>query len=142
LTQERKMSRKSWVVQADDKLIFVCDNGMFVKKPATAKGPLFDGPAKILFRAKTTSLPQDPLLAVYRIDDAVYANAMTWESLTKCTSKGKVWLPEGAELIHIGGSHVVKKAGRKKDIELRVSEVKQRTVGGKGSKVCNVSDLA
>jgi DNA gyrase subunit A len=142
LTQERKMSRKSWVVQADDKLIFVCDNGMFVKKPATAKGPLFDGPAKILFRAKTTSLPQDPLLAVYRIDDAVYANAMTWESLTKCTSKGKVWLPEGAELIHIGGSHVVKKAGRKKDIELRVSEVKQRSVGGKGSKVCNVSDLA
>ena len=141
LTQERKMSRKSWVVQADDKLIFVCDNGMFVKKPASAKGPLFDGPTSVLFRAKTTSLPGDPLLAVYKIGDGVYTNALPWEALTKCTSKGKTWLPTGAELIHLGGSYVVKKAGRKKDVELRVADVKQRPVGGKGSKVCNVSDM-
>jgi len=142
LTQERKMSRKSWVVQADDKLIFVCDNGMFVKKPATAKGPLFDGPTEILFRAKTTSLPEDPLLAVYKIGEGVYANAMSWEALTKCTSRGKTWLPEGAELIHLGGSYIVKKEGRKKDVQLKVSEVKQRPIGGKGSKVCNFVDLA
>ena len=141
LTQERKMSRKSWVVQADEKLVFVCDNGMFVKKPASAKGPLFEGPAQILYRAKTSSLPSDPLLAVYRIGDGIYTNTMAWESLTKCTSRGKSYLPDGAELIHLGGSYVVKKAGRKKDIELRVSEVKQRPVGGKGTKVCNVSDL-
>ena len=142
LTQERKMSRKSWVVQADDKLIFVCDNGKFVKKPASAKGPLFDGPTQILFRAKTTSLPEDALLAVYKIGDSVYTNAMSWEALTKCTSKGKTWLPDGAELIHLGGSYIVKKAGRKKDVALKVSEVKQRPVGGKGTKVCNFVDLA
>ena len=142
LTQERKMSRKSWVVQADDKLIFVCDNGKFVKKPASAKGPLFDGPTQILFRAKTTSLPEDALLAVYKIGDSVYTNAMSWEALTKCTSKGKTWLPDGAELIHLGGSYIVKKAGRKKDVALKVSEVKQRPIGGKGTKVCNFVDLA
>ena len=141
LTQERKMSRKSWVVQSDDKLIFVCDNGKFVKVGATAKGPLFDGPTSVLFRAKTTSLPEAPLLAVYSIGDSVYANAMSWEALTKCTSRGKTWLPEGAELIHLGGSYIVEKAGRKKNVELKVSEVKQRPIGGKGSKVCNVSDL-
>jgi DNA gyrase/topoisomerase IV subunit A len=142
LTQERKMSRKSWVVQSDDKLIFVCDNGKFVKVGATAKGPLFDGPTNVLFRAKTTSLPESPLLAVYSINGSVYTNVLIWESLTKCTSRGKIWLPEGAELIHIGGSYVVEKAGRKKNIELKVAEVKQRPVGGKGSKVCNLSDLA
>ena len=136
------MSRKSWVVQADDKLIFVCDNGKFVKKPSTAKGPLFDGPTQILFRAKTTSLPSDPLLAVYRIGDGVYSNALSWESLTKCTSRGKTWLPEGAELIHLGGSYIVEKSGRKKDVALKVAEVKQRPVGGKGTKVCNFEDLA
>ena len=142
LTQERKMSRKSWVVQNDDKLLFVCDNGMFVKKPATAKGPLFDGPTQVLFRAKTSSLPTDPLLAVYKIGDGIYSNAFSWENLTKCTSKGKIWLPKGAELIHIGGSYIIEKAGRKKDIALKVSEVKQRPIGGKGTKVCNFIDLA
>ena len=142
LTQERKMSRKSWVVQSSDKLIFVCDNGMFVKKPATAKGPLFDAPVGILFRAKTSSLPNDPLLAVFKLDGNVYANTMTWDSLTKCTSKGKTWLPDGAELIHLGGSYIVEKAGRKKNVELRVAKSSQRTIGGKGTKVCNASDLA
>ena len=142
LTQERKMSRKSWVVQSDDKLIFVCDNGKFVKVGATAKGPLFDGPTSILFRAKTTSLPESPLLAVYSIGESVYTNVLTWESLTKCTSRGKIWLPEGAELIHLGGSYIVEKAGRKKNVELKVNDVKQRPAGGKGSKVCNLADLA
>ena len=142
LTQERKMSRKSWVVQSDDKLIFVCDNGKFVKVGATAKGPLFDGPTKILFRAKTTSLPESPLLAVYSIDGSVYANALTWESLTKCTSRGKAWLPNGAELIHLGGAYVLEKSGRKKDLVLDSKTVKQRPVGGKGSKVAVVADLA
>jgi len=141
LTQERKMSRKSWVVQADDKLLFVCDNGMFVKRPASAKGPLFDGPVQVLFRAKTSSLPTDPLLAVYRIGDGIYTNTLPWELLTKCTSRGKNYLPDNAELIHLGGSYIVEKAGRKKNIELRVSEVKQRAIGGKGSKVCNSADL-
>jgi hypothetical protein len=141
LTQERKMSRKSWVISAEDKLVFVCDNGKFVKVGATAKGPLFDGPAQVLFRAKTTSLPEIPLLAVFRIEDSVYANVFEWEQLTKCTSRGKQWLPDGAELIHLGGNYIVKRAGRKKDIELKVSEVKQRAIGGKGTKVTTVADM-
>ena len=141
LTQERKMSRKSWVVQSDDKLVFVCDNGKFVKVGATAKGPLFDGPANVLFRAKTTSLPEMPLLAVYKIGDGIYSNLLPWESLTKCTSKGKNWLPEGAELIHLGGNYTVEKAGRKKDVQLDTKTVKPRAIGGKGNKVCNVADL-
>ena len=61
LTQERKMSRKSWVISAEDKMVFVCDNGKYVKVGATSKGPLFEGPTKVLFRAKTTSLPEIPL---------------------------------------------------------------------------------
>jgi len=141
LTQERKMSRKSWVVEKDDKLVFVCSNGKYVKVGSAAKGPLFDGPTEILFRAKTSSLPEIPLLAVYKIGDGVYANVMNWESLTKCTSRGKNWLPEGAELIHLGGNYTVEKEGRKKDVQLDTKTTKQRPVGGKGTKVCNLSDL-
>ena len=141
LTQERKMSRKSWVVEKDDKLIFVCSNGKYVKVGSTAKGPLFDGPTEILFRAKTSSLPDIPLLAVYKIGEAVYANVMQWEQLTKCTSRGKNWLPEGAELIHLGGNYTVEKAGRKKNVQLDTKTTKAKAVGGKGTKVCNTSDL-
>ena len=71
----------------------------------------------------------------------MYANVFEWEQLTKCTSRGKTWLPEGAELIHLGGSYTVEKKGRKKNVDLSAKTVKARTIGGKGTKVCNTSDL-
>lgn len=140
ITQQKKLDRKSWVVPADDKMVFVCDNGMFVKVGARHKGPLFDGPTKVLFKQKTSQLPEACLNAVYSIGDGVYANVMTWESLTKCTSRGKSYLPDGAELIHLGGTFTLKMKGRKKDKVIGINTVKTRPVGGKGTKIANLAD--
>jgi DNA gyrase subunit A len=140
LTQQKKLDRKSWVVPSDDKMLFVCDNGFFVKVGARHKGPLFDAPTKVLFKAKTSSLPDTPLVVVYKIGDAVYGNVLTWESLTKCTARGKSYLPEGAELIHLGGTYTLPMAGRRKDKVIGINTVKSRPVGGKGTKLANLSD--
>ena len=69
------------------------------------------------------------------------SNVLNWEQLTKCTSRGKNWLPDGAELVHLGGNYTVEKKGRKKNVELTATTVKSRTVGGKGTKVCNLDEV-
>ena len=140
LTQQKKLDRKSWVVQADDKMVFVCDNGFFTKVGARHKGPLFDSPTKVLFRAKSSSLPEAPLVVIYKIGDALYGNIMAWDSLTKCTSRGKKFLPEGAELVHLGGTYTLSMAGRRKDKVIGINTVKPRPVGGKGTKLANLVD--
>ena len=56
--------------------------------------------------------------------------------------QGKRWLPEGAELIHLGDSYEVKLKGRKKNKQLNHTTLKSRPVGGKGTKVCSTEDLA
>jgi DNA gyrase subunit A len=142
ITQQKKLDRKSWVVPADDKMVFVCDNGMFVKVGARHKGPLFDEPTAVLFKQKLSQLPEANLIAVYKIGDSIYANVMPWESLTKCTSRGKSWLPEGAELIHLGNTFTLKMAGRRKDKVIGINSVKVRPVGGKGTKIANLSDTS
>ena len=136
------MTRGCTVVDRDDKFVFVCDNGKFYKTPSSYKGPLSDEPTAVLFQGKTSSLSEVPLVAVWKLDGGVYANLIQWESLTKTTSKGKSWLPAGAELIHLGGTYEVKLSGRKKNKMLDSKTLKPRPVGGKGSKIVNVEDLA
>ena len=142
VTQLRKMTRGCTVVERTDKFVFVCDNGRFYKTPSSVKGPLADAPTKVLFQTKLSTLPSHSLVAVWKLDDAVYANLIGWESLTKTTSKGKAWLPEGAELLHLGDAYTLKMSGRKKDKELNSKTLKARPVGGKGSKIANISDIA
>jgi DNA gyrase subunit A len=140
LTQQKTLTKSAMVVPSDDKLLFVCDNGMFIKVSATAKGPLFSAPTKVLFKQKLSTLPEAALIAVYELGDSVYANVMVWESLTKCTSRGKSWLPEGAKLIHLGNTFTLEMKGRKKDKVIGINTVKPRPIGGKGTKIANLSD--
>jgi len=140
VTQQKKLDRKSWVVPADDKMIFVCDNGLFTKVGARHKGPLFESPTKVLFKQKLSQLPEIGLVAVYSIGDSVYANVLPWETLTKTTSRGKKWLPEGATLIHLGDAYTLKMNGRRKDKSINSTTIKARPVGGKGSKVAKLED--
>jgi len=142
VTQLRKMVRGCTVIDRDDKFVFVCDNGKFYKTPSSVKGPLASDPVKVLYQSKLSSLPSHPLVAVWTLNGAVYANLLPWESLTRTTSKGKSWLPEGADLMHLGDSFEVKLKGRKKDKMLNATTLKPRPVGGKGSKVCPMGDLA
>ena len=141
LTQQKKLLRSSWLVQSDDKMLFVCDNGKFYKTSATFKGPLSDQPTQVLARNTLSKASGKSLVAVFKLGDAVHANVIPWETVSKTTSKGKLWLPEGAELIHLGGEYTLAMKGRKKDKVLSVKTVKPRPVGGKASKIANITDV-
>ena len=142
ITQLRKMTRGCTVIDREDKFVFVCENGRFYKTPSSVKGPLASDPVKVLYQSKVSSLPELPLIAVWSLDGSVYANVIPWESLTRTTSKGKAWLPENADLIHLGGTYEVKLKGRKRDKTIGINTIKARPAGGRGTKIVNTEDLA
>jgi len=141
LTQLKKIARGATVVESTDKLLFLCDNGKTYRVSATAKGPLAEAPTRVLYKTKLSSMSETPIIAIWKLDDGIYANVMPFETLSKCTSKGKRWLPEGAELIHLGGTYTLEKEGRKRDIQVTINSIKLRPIGGKGNKIAKLDDV-
>ena len=135
VTQLKKLQRGAMVAERNEKLLFICDNGKFYKLPSSHKGPIADEPVKVLAKAKTESIGESTVIVVFKLNDDVRANVLKWQDLTKCTSKGKRYLPEGAELVHIGGTYELKKVGRRKDMTISINSVSPKTVGSRGTKL-------
>ena len=127
-------------VQDDQKIAVVCDNGMFYRLTSKHKGPVASEPTKVLARATTAKLPAKPLVAVWKTPDGVFGNVIPWETVLKTTSKGKRWLPEGAELLNLGETYTLKMKGRKKDKVVGINSIKSRPVGGVGTKLAKLED--
>ena len=128
--------------QDDQRLVVVCGNGFFYKLSPKHRGPVASEPTKVLARGNTGKLSETPLIAVWKTDEGVFANVIPWEMLTKTTSKGKRWLPEGAELLSLGGTYTVKMQGRKKDRVVGINAVKPRPIGGPGTKLAKLEEIA
>lgn len=129
-------------VQDDQKIVVACANGMFYRLPAKHRGPIASEPTKVLARATTAKLPAKPLVAVWKTEEGVFGNVIPWEVMTKTTSRGKRWLPEGAELIHLGDTYTLPMQGRRKDKTIGINSVKIRPVGGKGTKLAKLEEAA
>ncbi len=141
VTQLKRLERNSWVVPADQKMIFICDNGKFYKVGARHKGPVADTPTKVLARRHTGDSLEIPVLVVFELEGNIHANAIPWTTFEKCTSRGKSFLPEGAELIYLGTTYTVERKGRRKDVILTPQTVKPRPVGGKANKIAKADEL-
>jgi DNA gyrase/topoisomerase IV subunit A len=128
--------------QDDQKLLVVCGNGMFYKLPAKHRGPITDEPTKVLARGTTSKLPTNPLIAVWKTEEGVFANVIPWETFTKTTSRGKRWLPENAELVSLGGTFTLQMKGRRKDKIVGINTIKPRPVGGKGTKLAKLEEIS
>lgn len=144
LTQLKAPRGANFVIPDDQKMVFVCDNGYFYKVNARHRGPLSEAPTKVLLRGSTTNLPQDPIVAVWKTTEGIFANVIQWEDLLRTTSKGKRWLPEDAELIHVGtnGYELKYQSSRKKPKILSAKTVKARPVHGKGNKIAKTEEVA
>lgn len=129
-------------VQDDQKIVVVCGNGLFYRLGSKQRGPVADQPTKVLARATTAKLPAKPLVAVWKTPDGVFANVIPWETMTKTTSRGKRWLPDGAELIHVGDTYTLPMKGRKKDKVVGINSIKPRPVGGVGTKLAKLEEVA
>ena len=140
VTQLKKLQRGCTVADPSEKLLFICDDAKFYKVSSTFKGPLSDGPVGVLARARTGALSEAPIVVVFKLKDDVRANVFKWEQLLSCTRKGKRYLPEGAELIHIGGTYELKRKGRRRDQTVTINSVQPKRVGGTGTKLDKIDN--
>lgn len=143
IIEQLKKPRGANLVTENEKIIFITDNGMFKKVPATFKGPLYDGPTEVLSRGLESEFATRSYLILFKLDGQLKKIGISGEDFCKTTSKGKSFVPDGAELIYLGEDPytVTFKSKRKKPIVLTASEAKKGKPGAKGTKVCNVADI-
>lgn len=143
IIEQLKKPRGANLVTENEKIIFITDNGMFKKVPATFKGPLYDGPTEVLSRGLESEFATRNYLILFKLDGQLKKIGVSGEDFCKTTSKGKSFVPDGAELIYLGEDPytVTFKSKRKKPIVLTATEAKKGKPGAKGTKVCNVADI-
>jgi len=142
ITQLKKLQREALIVERAEKMLFICDDGKFYKLPSSHKGPIASGPVRVLAKAKTESIDESTVIIVFKLDGDVRANVLKWQDLTKCTAKGKRFLPEGAELIHIGGTYELVRSGRRKNMTVALNSVQAKAVGGRGTKLDKIENCS
>ena len=143
IIEQLKKPRGANLVTENEKIIFITDNGMFKKVSATFKGPLYEGPTKVLSRGLESEFATRTYLILFKLDGQLKKIGISGEDFCKTTSKGKSFVPEGAELVYLGEDPytVTFKSKRKKPMVLTATEVKKGRPGAKGTKVCNVADI-
>lgn len=144
LMEQLKGPRGSTLVCNDqDKVVVILGDGIVKKLPSRHKGPLSNQPVEVLMAEKESKLSDQKILAVWSLDNSLYASTLDGTNLSKTTSKGKKWLPDGATLVYLGTKtytlNYVSK--RKKAKQLTVKTIKERPVGSKGNKIAALSEV-
>jgi DNA gyrase/topoisomerase IV subunit A len=143
IIEQVKGPRGALVVERSEKVIFATQDGYFRKVHSHFKGPISNGFSSIVLAKKETDTANRKFLLVFKLEEALRAFVVNGEDLTKTTSSGKRFLPEGAELIHFGEeSYIVQMvSSRKKPLVLDLASTKLGKPNAKGIKVANLNEV-
>ena len=141
---QAKGPRGALVLDQKDKVVFLTQDGLLKKVPATFKGPIADSYTGVVLAKREAEVSLRKYLMVFKLEGQLKALTLSGEDLCKTTSKGKSALPEGAELVHFGedGYTVEFKSKRKKPMQITLANAKAGRPGAKGNKVANLDELA
>jgi DNA gyrase/topoisomerase IV subunit A len=141
--EQVKGPRGAMVVDANDKIILMTQDGTLKKVGANFKGPISNGYTPVALVKKETEVSERKFLTVFVLDGQLKAMMIDGKDLCRVTSKGKRWLPEGAEFQFFGeGSYTVPWVSpRKKKVELFPVTIKAGRPGSKGVKVASLSEV-
>jgi DNA gyrase subunit A len=143
VVEQAKGPRGCLIVERNEKVITLSQDGTLRKIPASFKGPLGTTIAPVLLAKKEADVTGRKYLVVFTFGDLLKAMTISGEDLCKVTSKGKQCLPEGSELLYFGeGSYTVPWVNsRKKKVELFPITTKLAKPGAKGIKVAHIDDI-
>jgi len=141
---QAKGPRGALVLDQKDKVVFLTQDGLLKKVPATFKGPIADSYTGVVLAKREAEVSLRKYLMVFKLEGQLKALTLSGEDLCKTTSKGKSALPEGAELVHFGedGYTVEFKSKRKKPMQITLATAKAGRPGAKGNKVASLDELA
>lgn len=141
MVQQVKGPRGAIVVDSKEKMVFMTDDGLLRKVPATFKGAISTGYSAVSLAKRETDVLSRKYLVVFELDSQVKALVMFGEDLCKVTSRGKRWLPDGAKLIHFGEDpYTIKWTSKRKKPVILDLGVKAGKPGGRGVKIAEVDD--
>ena len=143
LVTQEKGPRGALVVERSEKLILMTEDGTLRKVPSNFKGPISAEYSPVALAKVESVVAERSYLAVFILEGQLKAVVVSGEDLCRANSKGKRWLPEGAQFEYFGeGSYNVPWVSpRKKKVELRLADVRKGRPGAKGQKVANVQDV-
>jgi len=140
--EQAKGPRGALILDPKEKLISLTSDGILRKLPANFKGPLSSAFTPVTLAKRELDVVEKRFLTVFVLENELRAVVLSGEDLCRSTSKGKRWLPEGAELIHFAeGSYKVSwKSPRKKGVTLDL-QTKAGRPGSRGVKVGSLIDI-
>lgn len=141
--EQAKGPRGATVLDPKDKLIAMTEDGTLKKLPSNYKGPISSAFSPVVLAKRESEVAERTFLAVFKVGELLKAVSFSGGDLCKVTSKGKTWLPEGAECVFFGeGSWPVPwTSKRKKAVTLTAKEVKKGKPGAQGVKVAQLSEV-
>lgn len=143
VVEQAKGPRGAMVLDVKDKVILVTQDAFLRKVPATFKGAISVGPQGVVLAKREAEVKERKFLIVFTLVGQLRAMTFAGEDLVRATSKGKMLLPDGANLVYFGeGTYEVKHASTRKKPTVLNLEVKGGRPGGKGVKVANLTEVS
>ena len=142
LIEQVKGPRGAIVLEKSDKLVCLTENGFLKKVPYNYKGAIANEYSPVLLAKKESEVLSRKYIALYYHDDLIRSMVISGEDLCKATSKGKLWLPEGATALYLGESPrlIVWQSVRKKPTEVDFT-AKPGKPGSRGHKLGAYADV-
>jgi DNA gyrase subunit A len=142
VTQE-KGPRGAMVVDRADKLILMTHDGTLRRVPSNFKGPISAEYSPVALAKRESEVTERSYLTVFLLEGQLKAVVLSGADLCRANSKGKRWMPEGAEFVHFGeGSYTVPWVSpRKKAVQLSIASVRKGRPGAKGQVVAKAEEV-
>jgi DNA gyrase subunit A len=143
LVTQEKGPRGAIVVDRAEKLVLMTEDGTLRKVPSNFKGPISTDYSPVALAKRESEVAERSYLSVFILEGQLKAVVLSGEDLCRANSKGKKWMPEGAEFHYFGeGSYTVPWVSpRKRKVELFPVNVRKGRPGAKGQKVANVDEV-
>ena len=143
LVTQEKGPRGAMVIDRTEKLVLMTEDGTLRKVPSNFKGPISTDYSPVALAKRESEVAERSYLTVFILEGQLKAVVLSGEDLCRANSKGKKWMPEGAEFHYFGeGSYTVPWVSpRKKKVELFPVNVRKGRPGAKGQKVANVEEV-
>jgi hypothetical protein len=143
LVTQEKGPRGALVVERSEKLILMTEDGTLRKVPSNFKGPISAEYSPVALAKVESVVAERSYLSVFVLEGQLKAVVLSGADLCRANSKGKRWMPEGAEFVHFGeGSYTVPWISpRKKKVELFPVAVRKGRPGAKGQVVAKAEDV-
>jgi DNA gyrase subunit A len=142
VVEQVKGPRGATVVENTEKMVFITESGYLRKVSANFKGPIAAGYSPVVLAKREREVVERKYLVVFTLDGQLKGMVLNGADLVKANSKGKSYLPEGAQLVHFGeDAYKVPWTGsRKKALTIDLSFRAGRP-GAKGGKIAQIEEV-